>query len=404
MTNINKLLIFLTISVLAISANIALAQEDTTVLDATQTASQEVIITEENIQPQDLDVSNPTILPDSPFYFLKNLSRNIQSIFTFNAVAKSELKQKFSNEKLVELQTLIDQKKDNKVIEKATESYKKEIKSLKESVDNIKDKAATSPELKKFLDKFIQKQILQQKILQKLEAQVPAEVFEKIKSARENSLERFGEVMTKLETKTETIQKNVEAVQGGEFKDFKNLEILKELELKSPEAIKETVRNAGAGSLMRIREKLEGMSSTTQEKFKEYLSETPGNKEKQLEILEDLKSEMKAVPEMLEKIETGKVRIIKKIEEKLEKDNCAAWTFPTPDFCKNGRVVISKDENGCPLPAKCIAVGENTTSNTQDKACVTLWSPVCGKDGKTYSNKCFIQATNIEIDYFGACK
>ena len=36
--------------------------------------------------------------------------------------------------------------------------------------------------------------------------------------------------------------------------------------------------------------------------------------------------------------------------------------------------------------------------------CPTLWSPVCGKDGKTYSNKCFARIAGTEIDYRGVCK
>jgi len=44
----------------------------------------ETVNLDEDIQPEDLEVSEPRLLPDSPFYFLKNWVRGIQSAFTFN--------------------------------------------------------------------------------------------------------------------------------------------------------------------------------------------------------------------------------------------------------------------------------------------------------------------------------
>ncbi|PIW90581.1 MAG: hypothetical protein COZ92_00300, partial [Candidatus Nealsonbacteria bacterium CG_4_8_14_3_um_filter_40_11] len=59
-----------------------------------------------NVQPEDLGVSSPNILPDSPLYIFKTWARGIQSFFTFDSLAKAKLKEKFANEKLMELKKM----------------------------------------------------------------------------------------------------------------------------------------------------------------------------------------------------------------------------------------------------------------------------------------------------------
>ena len=51
------------------------AQEETTATTSEEVSKQEVqveIDKEENVTPQDLEIKEPKLLPDSPFYFAKN--------------------------------------------------------------------------------------------------------------------------------------------------------------------------------------------------------------------------------------------------------------------------------------------------------------------------------------------
>lgn len=397
---------------MATAGLIALAQEAVPIPTATETVN-----LDENIQPEDLGISEPTLLPDSPFYFLKNWARSIQDVFTFNPIKKAELRMKFANEKLMEAKKIVEKTDNPEIIKKATENYQQEVEKIKNQVEKIKEKAKENPEIESFLDKFIHQQTLHQKLLQRLETQVPPQAFEKIKKAREEHLERFKDVMLKLEDRKEVITEKLDEIlekqKGSQFKNFKNLEILKNLEEKVPEEAKEAIKKAEENALKRLQGDLEKMSPEDQKKFKEYLEKISGEKEKHLEILENLKAKIQAAPEtskvieLKEKLEEGKTKILEKIEEKLKKLGCPAWT-PTPSFCKEGRVIIEKNpETGCPLPPKCIIPGEIEIPQKPEEpkmVCITLWDPVCGKDGKTYSNSCFAELAGAEIGYKGICE
>ncbi len=280
----------------------------------------EMIALDEDVRPGDLEVAEPTLLPDHPFYFLKNWGRGIRAFFTFDRVKKVELREKFANEKLMELKKMVEEKKNAKAIEKAIENYQEEVEKIKETCERIKEKAKENPRVESFLDKFTGHQILHQRILQKLETQVPSEAFEKIKEARERHLESFAEVMTKLEDRKEKIREGLEQklgeIKGSEFKDFKNLEVLKELEEKVPEEAKETIRKVYENLLIKLGTEIEQMSPEKMERFKAYTERIAGEKEEQIEILENLKLRLEEKPEIQQKIMEAKEKILEKFYRK----------------------------------------------------------------------------------------
>lgn len=341
---------------LIFSANIILAQtqasNDNISGDATSTESSEIpeeiqiIINEDgNIAADDLEIKEPALLPGNPFYFVKSIGRGLKSAITFNSVKKVELKLRFANERLIEIQKVAESNNNPKLLEKALDKYGKELGKIEKITEKIKEKDSERAE--KFIDKFIDNQIKHQKLLNKIEGEVPQEIFEKIQENRQTAIQTLSDVSLALinaDRFQEKIEERMENQNGSDFKNFKNLEILKDLEDKVPETARDAIKRAQENTLIRLNEDIK----TNGEMAKNiglYVKHINGNIEKHLEIIDELEiiNELndqdisEKVKHALEKAREINIERIKNKIERIEINEQAEETLKDTDDDKNDK-------------------------------------------------------------------
>jgi len=335
-----------------------------TTTSATTTGDAEAVI-DETVNAKDLGVSEPNLLPTSRFYFLKKWQRGIQKLFTFGALKKAELRTKFAAEKLLEIRKIAQKTKNPEILKKAIKNYKKETDKIKENVDKIKDKAKDNPKVGKFLDQSIELQALHEKILEKLEQneKIATSTLERIKEVRERHLQRFGEVMAKLEDKEkigERLEKVLSQMEGSQFKNFKNVQILKRIEENAPQDIKEEIEKTERNITDKIKERLEKMPPQAQERFKNYIEKVSGSPEKKTEIINNISSRIKNRPDVLNKLRTVKA----KIERKQNNKNILDYK-DSPISIDEAKKIAANSE--------CAKIGEISPIALYNKATHTWW-------------------------------
>jgi len=115
-----------------------------------------------------LEVKSVGLLPTSPFYFLKEASRGIQSFFTFDQVKKAELKLRFADEKLVEAKTVSEQEPQNETaIKKAFDNYESNAAELKARLEGLSSKSE-NPNVQKLLEKVAVREIKHKELFEML--------------------------------------------------------------------------------------------------------------------------------------------------------------------------------------------------------------------------------------------
>jgi hypothetical protein len=193
-----KTKMFVLIVVLIISGlflgNVAIAQENN----------------DEEVTAEDLGISKPKILPNSPFYFLKDFWRQLRFSFAFNSVKKAELRLRFASEMLIEAKRLAEETDNQEPFQRAIDKYQRQMEKLRPRVERIEEESEEdNTKANDFLNRFNRKIRLHERLMEKLGERFSdkPQVQEKIEEVKERTIQHLDQVKEKLIERFRTRQR-----------------------------------------------------------------------------------------------------------------------------------------------------------------------------------------------------
>ncbi len=288
-------------------------------------AEVESIQAQEEITTQDLGVSEPGVLPSSPFYFFKEWVRGLRMLFTFNPVAKADLELRFADEKAAELKKLQETQAQNiSALQRAADNYQKSQTALKERLQALQE-TSQNPNVDRLLEKLAERNIKHAKLFDELKDKFEGQqdLAQKLEGAKERAQEVIAAASQKdtPEKFAGRLAKAMENVKGSELKHLRSLEIIDRLEEKTQdENLKEKFAQLRQEFSQKFQEDLDEFLAKRKERAVEAVQQVfeniPGDKIRRAVILEEL---AQRVPEAAkEAVESARDRVKEAVVEQGE--------------------------------------------------------------------------------------
>lgn len=172
-------------------------------------------------------VSDPGILPDSPFYFAKGWGRAIRLFLTLDTLEKAEVELRFANEDALAIEELCE-KGECELAEKHCENFQERFQRAIQRMEKAKQEGK---DVEALVEKFKENHLRQQQVLARVLEKAPEQ-------AKEGILEAIANSGSGLENAIERIQGKHKMEQ---FREELNLQI----------------RNMGEETRLEIQERLE---------------------------------------------------------------------------------------------------------------------------------------------------
>ena len=299
-------------------------------VEATDDAAADEVVTHE-----DLGVKEADVLPDNPLYGVKRFGRGLRKAFTFNKAKKIKLEIKYANQELVDAQRLVEEKGDD------PESYEKvaeAVDRMEDALSTVKERASEiasagdEAQAGEVVQEVLDNQIKQQKFLEHIEQQVAdkapeaiaAQVVERIQNASDQASAHAGETVGQLEQDPDRLRERFDQAlqnqRGSDFKDLRNLEVLKRLEDHVPDAAKDAIRQAEGNTLKRFADNFQQLPEERRlDRFENYVQNVGGDQTRHLEIFDRMKGLENLPPEIAKKMELAKDIVAQRFKEEVEK-------------------------------------------------------------------------------------
>jgi len=160
-------------------------------------------------QAQTNDLPNPGMLPDSPFYFLKNWSENIRTFFITDNVAKAERFLNLSEKRLAEANALKARER-SEIAERTIERYQDKLDKALVKAEEAREKGIDTDEV---LNKVSAAMFKHQEVLADIYEQIPEQAKSGIEQAMQASMQRQEQALEAISS-----EKREEAMENLEIK------------------------------------------------------------------------------------------------------------------------------------------------------------------------------------------
>lgn len=272
------------------------------------------------------DFSLEEVEAPGAFHVFKRFGRGVKEAFTFDPLKKAEVKLEHANIELLEAKKAAE---SGAFDPKALERFEGKLRDIREEATRFEDTDATET----FFDKVLDNQIKQQKVLDSIEdvalkdasKSSAARVFDTVKSVQERSASHVGEVIGRGDPRelSERFDRVLNLQRGSEFKDIKNLEVLKRVEAHVPEEAKEAIDQAQDRAFKRVATHFAREGKQAGEAFETYIEDIDGDETRFIEVLDSLKGDLLALnpdlpPEIVQKFERAKDIAAQRFQHKIE--------------------------------------------------------------------------------------
>lgn len=275
-------------SMFVLFANPVFSQIDT--VDIVNPDQSEDVILDNVVDYNDVEAEEANILPDSFFYRFKRLGRAAQRFVTFDPIKKAELEIKHADQELLDVQKMVQEKGHEEDVERSMKYVEKRLSQVAKHAEKLAD--TSEDEQRDVMKRLLDSEIKRQKVFEHLEDRIEDDsVREHIQFARDRVSSSVGDVAEEIPFDEQMIEEVLIAQRGSDFKDLRNLEVLKRVEGKVPEQAKEAIRRAQENTLRRVARQAEGYDEDTRERFTDYLGDFHGDHVLKFEILDELEGE-----------------------------------------------------------------------------------------------------------------